>query len=538
MMKWSYGVCLLFVGIVQTANILVLLPLPAPSHFHCFYPLVEKLLERGHNMTVVTPIHFDNDRINHVDLPGVQKHFHHHNCKLFITHGGIHSIIESVNAAVPVLGLPFFSEQSYNVKIMENLGVGIMLSDIEKHELETAVNKILNDSRSQTQIEKYFNFDKENVPHIKDIMRNISVTLVNSHYSFGYVKPDLPNVVNVAGIHLTSPTNLPQVTESANILVVAHLPHRSHFVSFQPLWENLIERGHNLTIIAGFELNKKFQSNYTLVDVKPLFGKLILLYEFIYLPRSQTQIEKYFNFDKENVPHIKDILRNISVTLVNSHYSFGYIKPNLPNVVDVAGIHLIPPTNLPVHVFAQFFPDDHPKCRLFITHGGIHSLLESLNASVPFLGIPFFGDQLHNLLKAEYFGIGTALNIDDISTELPLKINEVLYNQKYKENIVKRSQLFRERLNNPMETALYWIDHVLKHKDTSHLKSASTQLSWYELYSVDVLIIVAVIFWIAMKIIGFIIRRTTQKLMSLKNVISPKAESGLKKRVTNNLKCD
>lgn len=48
---------------------------------------------------------------------------------------------------MPVLGLPFFSEQSYNVKMMENLGVGIMLSDIEKKELESAVNKVLNDSR-------------------------------------------------------------------------------------------------------------------------------------------------------------------------------------------------------------------------------------------------------------------------------------------------------------------------------------------------------------------------------------------------------
>ena len=76
---------------------------------------------------------------------------------------------------------------------------------------------------------------------------------------------------------------------------------------------------------------------------------------------------------------------------------------------------------------------DHPKCQLFITHGGLHSLLESLNASVPLIGIPFFGDQQHNIAKVEYFEIGTTLNIenmDDVPNELRLKINEVLHDSK------------------------------------------------------------------------------------------------------------
>lgn len=70
----------------------------------------------------------------------------------------------------------------------------------------------------------------------------------------------------------------------------------------------------------------------------------VLFYEFVSLPKSQTQIEKYFHFEQENVPHIKDIMKNISVTLVNSHYSFGYEKPELPNVMNVAGLHFTPPT--------------------------------------------------------------------------------------------------------------------------------------------------------------------------------------------------
>lgn len=75
-------------------------------------------------------------------------------------------------------------------------------------------------------------------------------------------------------IFSTITCGLVEVTETANILVVMPIPARSHFKSFQPLWEALIERGHNLTIIAGHKLNERFQSKYTLVDIEPLFGEL------------------------------------------------------------------------------------------------------------------------------------------------------------------------------------------------------------------------------------------------------------------------
>jgi len=72
----------------------------------------------------------------------------------------------------------------------------------------------------------------------------------------------------------------------------------------------------------------------------------------------------------------------------------------------------------------------HPKCRIFVTHGGLHSSLEALNASVPLIGIPFFVDQRHNMAIVEYYEIGTTVNINHISEELPLKIDQVLNNPK------------------------------------------------------------------------------------------------------------
>ena len=59
-----------------------------------------------------------------------------------------------------------------------------------------------------------------------------------------------------------------EITDGANILVMYPLPAHSHFKSFQPLFEELIKRGHNVTLISSHKLGDEFQSNYTLMDVK------------------------------------------------------------------------------------------------------------------------------------------------------------------------------------------------------------------------------------------------------------------------------
>lgn len=71
---------------------------------------------------------------------------------------------------------------------------------------------------------------------------------------------------------------------------------------------------------------------------------------------------------------------------------------------------------------------DHPNCRLFITHGGFHSTLESINASVPLLGIPMFTDQYYNMAAAEHFGIGRMIPFKEVSVRLSAEIKEILNN--------------------------------------------------------------------------------------------------------------
>lgn len=53
----------------------------------------------------------------------------------------------------------------------------------------------------------------------------------------------------------------------------------------------------------------------------------------------------------------------------------------------------------------------HPRCRLFLSQGGMMSLQESVFHGVPILIIPFFGDQFANAQRAARQGYGRKLEL-------------------------------------------------------------------------------------------------------------------------------
>lgn len=54
---------------------------------------------------------------------------------------------------------------------------------------------------------------------------------------------------------------------SANILVFAPMQFKSHFHGFQPLFKELSNRGHNLTVVSTFPLKTPY-ANYTDIPIQ------------------------------------------------------------------------------------------------------------------------------------------------------------------------------------------------------------------------------------------------------------------------------
>ena len=83
-----------------------------------------------------------------------------------------------------------------------------------------------------------------------------------------------------------------------------------------------------------------------------------------------------------------------------------------------------------------YFLENH--CDIFITHAGLNSVKEGIVSNVPMLAYPtkVQPDGNGNAAKIEYHGLGLRGDIErDTQEQIETKINELLHDPKYKQNI-------------------------------------------------------------------------------------------------------
>ncbi|VVC34036.1 UDP-glucuronosyl/UDP-glucosyltransferase [Cinara cedri] len=262
-----------------------------------------------------------------------------------------------------------------------------------------------------------------------------------------------------------------------------------------------------------------------------------------------------------------------SVVFTNGHYISDAARPISANVVNVGGIHLKPPeripkdilefiedspygvvlftfgstvlmSSMPDHIRTAFLealaqlphrtlmkyevemidkPNNvmirkwlpqrdilmHPKVKLFISHGGISGVYEAVDAGVPVLGFPFFGDQYRNIDNLVEAGMAISMEIlsvtkDDVFNNLVELIND----RKYKKNAEIASSIFKDRPMSPQQSVVYWTEYVIRHKGAPHLKSHALNLSWYQYFLLDVIAVVLIL----ISIVSYVIYRVFKLL--------------------------
>ncbi|KAK8730232.1 hypothetical protein OTU49_008164 [Cherax quadricarinatus] len=72
-----------------------------------------------------------------------------------------------------------------------------------------------------------------------------------------------------------------------------------------------------------------------------------------------------------------------------------------------------------------------PRLRLFITHGGLLSTLESMYHGVSVLGIPVFADQQSNMIKVQRDGWGKVLFWDQLTFDNLKNTIDIVMNDKH-----------------------------------------------------------------------------------------------------------
>nr|XP_019560415.2 UDP-glucuronosyltransferase 2B1-like [Aedes albopictus] len=133
----------------------------------------------------------------------------------------------------------------------------------------------------------------------------------------------------------------------------------------------------------------------------------------------------------------------------------------------------------------------HPNVKVFITHGGLLGTQEGVHRAVPMLGIPIYADQHLNMNKAVLGGYAVRLHFPNVTeTSFRWALDELLQKPQYQENMNRVSAVFRDRPVPALDEALYWVEYVIRHKGAPQLRSAGLDLPWVSFAMLDVMALV------------------------------------------------
>jgi len=73
----------------------------------------------------------------------------HPNIKLFIYQGGLQSTEEAVYYGIPLVGFPIIYDQTYQVRNIVRLGVGVHLplDNLSKESIEATIHEVISNTR-------------------------------------------------------------------------------------------------------------------------------------------------------------------------------------------------------------------------------------------------------------------------------------------------------------------------------------------------------------------------------------------------------
>ncbi|XP_034488823.1 UDP-glucuronosyltransferase 2B15 [Drosophila innubila] len=275
-----------------------------------------------------------------------------------------------------------------------------------------------------------------------------------------------------------------------------------------------------------------------------------LVERLVYLPQQVSLYKHFFNQPAESLYAIR---RNFSLMLINHHFSLGRARSNVPNVIEVAGMHMSQPNvelepslkrfldeaehgviyfSMGLEIINKWLPQHmlqvlqesfdqlqwhvvwkferntlpkkseriyispllpqrelltHPNVKLFITHGGILSIIEAAYSAVPMLCLPLYYDQFGNAERMKHAGVAKTLDIPTMTIESTTRaIKELIENPIFAHNAKIMSMRLHDQPMNPLETAVWWTEYVLRHKGAPHMRLSEQDMSFMQYYSLDI----------------------------------------------------
>lgn len=197
---------------------------------------------------------------------------------------------------------------------------------------------------------------------------------------------------------------------------------------------------------------------------------------------------------------------------------------------DGGSIENLPRNVMTMRWFPQYDILKHENVKAFISHAGILSTVEALDAGIPVVAVPLFGDQYGNAAALQDAGVATVVSYQDLTKEYLLNaINEVL-DPNTQQHAKFLSRVWHDRPMSPLETAVYWTEYVARYNGAPNLLATSVNKPWYQQLQLDVLAFIALVVYV----MSYVLRKIVGALCcccSSAETISAETEDRRTKRV-------
>jgi hypothetical protein len=154
----------------------------------------------------------------------------------------------------------------------------------------------------------------------------------------------------------------------------------------------------------------------------------------------------------------------------------------------------------------------HADVKLFVSHCGMNSVLESIYHGKPIIGFPLGLDQPYIAARLHYRGLGYHMHVSDFTEQqLVEKISDIVRNDTIQENVARASRILRNKPYNPEKRVSYWIQHLVDN-GTGHLKTNALKLSLFQFYCLDVMLVILAVIVVMTIVMCLCIRCTYRSI--------------------------
>uniref|UniRef100_A0A0A9WC55 UDP-glucuronosyltransferase 2B31 n=2 Tax=Lygus hesperus TaxID=30085 RepID=A0A0A9WC55_LYGHE len=469
-------------GVSSPAKILVFLPMPWKSHHFFYHPVIEALGKRGHQVDYLTPVPLKNP-------PSTVKH-------LMI---GDNLAEMMVQAAPEEMVQPWsptayfrFRDQIYDglEHVFKNEpAVKNLLSSTDKYDMVISECQLMQELNAiwahkfnaipvslLSVPDSSFINELNGLPDNPSYQVDIFSTFTNKMSFIDRLKSSLSHVSSLA-INYYKLRNLQQLADE---------------LARYPGWEERPPLSELASDMALVLVNSQVSVTYS--TPKPPHVKEIGGMTLNVPSELPEDLKSFMDNADEGIVYFS-LGSNVNMSIITDGGRklpgfLGAFKALKQKVLFKWSGSTLPKVNDPKIWIREWFPQrailQHKNTRVFVTHGGLQSTIETTDSGVPTVGIPIFADQLKNVEFLVHIGSCVKLDKSNLTKDsLYWAINEVAGNPRYKAAAQSRSVILKDVPMKPIDEVIYWLEYVLRHGRV--LQPASVHMPFYQVHQLDVL---------------------------------------------------